>query len=88
MTNKLNVKGIAIALSVLTAIMYTVCFIIVIAAGDSALKFFQLFFHGISLESLKTTPDIINGVFGFIISVISAYISGAIFAVVYNKFAK
>ena len=88
MANKLSINGIAIASAVLTAISYIICFAIVLIFGESSLKFFNLFFHGIDLTSLVTNPNITTGVIGFIISVIVAYISGWIFAFAYNKFAK
>lgn len=88
MVNKLDVKGIALASAIVMAILYLVCFVIVLALGDASLKFFQLFFHGISLESLRTTPNFGLGVLGFIVTVITSYVTGAIFALIYNKFAK
>lgn len=86
--NKLSEKGIALASAVLTAITYIICFAIVLIFKESSLKFFNLFFHGIDLTSLATTPNIISGIIGLIISVIVAYVSGWIFALVYNKSAK
>lgn len=86
--NKLSEKGIAIASAVLTGIWYILCFVIVIAFGNSSLKFFNLFFHGIDLTSLTTTVNITNGLIGLVISVIFAYVCGYVFALVYNKFAK
>jgi len=88
MVNKLSEKGIAFASAVLTAISYIICFAIVLVFKESSLKFFNLFFHGIDLTSLATTPSITNGIIGLIMSVIVAYVSGWIFAIVYNKSTK
>jgi len=88
MANKLSEKGIALASAVLTAISYIICFAIVVIFKESSLKFFNLFFHGIDLTSLATIPNITNGVIGLMVSVAAAYISGWIFALVYNKAAK
>ena len=88
MANKLNVKGIAIASAAVTAVLYAICFIIVLAFGDASLQFFQLFFHGVDITGLGTTPNIGAGILGLIISAVAAYITGAVFALIYNKFAK
>ncbi len=87
MKSKLSIRGIAIGSAIITAIFYIVCFLIVLIFGDASLKFFQLFVHGIDLTSLATTPDILGGILGLIISIIVAYMSGWIFAIVYNKYA-
>ncbi len=87
MANKLDARGVAIAFTVVTAIIYIACFLIVLIAGDSSLKFFQLFFHGVDITSLSTTPDVPAGLFGLVISAIVAYASGYVFALVYNKYS-
>ncbi len=86
--NKLSEKGIATASAVLTGITYIICFAIVFVFGEASIKFFNLFFHGIDLSSLATNPNIATGFIGLIISAVSAYIGGWIFALVYNKFAR
>ncbi len=85
---KLDVKGIGLASGIVTAIVYVVCFLIVLILGSASLKFFNLFIHGIDLTSLATTPSLGTGILGLIVSVVVAYIFGAIFALTYNKYAK
>ncbi len=86
--NKLSEKGIATATAILTGIWYILCFLIVIIFGNSSLKFFNLFFHGIELTSLATTINIINALIGLVVSVILAYVCGYVFAFIYNKYAR
>lgn len=88
MANKLSEKGIASAAAVITFILSILCLIVVFAFKDSAFSLFNLFFHGIDLSKIKAVPDLIRGILGSIILAIIAYVSGWIFAVVYNKFAK
>ncbi len=86
--NKLNPKAIAMAFAILVVIFYIACFVIILFGGDSAIRFFNLFFHGIDLTSIKSNPSIANGIIGLIISAIISYIAAYVFAVIYNKFAK
>ena len=85
---KLDVKAIGLTSAIITAIIYIACFLIVLIFGASSLKFFSLFIHGIDLTSLATNPNLGTGVLGLIISVIVAYILGALFALTYNKYSK
>ncbi len=86
--NKLSKRGIAIASAALTGIWYIICFAIVAIFGNTSVKFFNLFFHGIDITSLATTVNIINGIIGLVVSVIFAYLCGYVFAFIYNRFAK
>ena len=86
--NKLRPKAIALAFAILSAIFYITCFVIILFGGDSAIRFFNLFFHGIDLTSIQSSPSIANGIIGLIISLIISYIAGYAFAIIYNKFAK
>lgn len=88
MVNKLSEKGIAIASAVLTGIWYILCFVIVIVLKENSYKLFNLFFHGIDLSKIATNTNIINGIIGFIIIVVFAYVCGYVFASIYNKYAK
>ena len=85
---KLDVKGVGIASAIVTGILYIACFLIVLIFGAVSLQFFQLFVHGIDLTSLATNPSLGTVILGLIVSVIVAYIFGALFALTYNKYAK
>ncbi len=87
MANKLDVKAIGLASAIVTGIVYVICFLIVLIFGAASLKFFNLFLHGIDISSLVTNPSIGTGILGLIVSVIVAYVFGAIFALLYNKYA-
>ena len=79
---KLDIKGIGLASAIVTGILYIACFLIVLVFGASSLQFFQLFFHGIDIASLATSPNLGTGILGLVVSVVSAYIFGAIFALI------
>lgn len=86
---KLNTNGIGWALAVATGIVYVVCRLIVALFPEGSKKFFLLFIHGIDLTQLPAATQTFGGfVLGLVVSVISAYIVGWIFAWTYNKFDK
>ena len=85
MAQKLNPKGIGIALAAVTFILSILCLLAVLLLGDSSIKFFNLFFHGIDLSSIKTTPNIAQGLIGTIVLTIAGFIVGWLFALIYNK---
>ena len=85
MAQKLNPKGIGIALAAVTFILSILCLLAVLLLGDSSMNFFNLFFHGIDLSSIKTTPNIAQGLIGTIVLTIAGFIVGWIFALIYNK---
>lgn len=85
---KLDIKGIGMAFAIVTAIVFVACFLIILVFGAASLQFFSLFVHGIDLTSLATNPSIGTGILGLIVSVIVAYVLGAVFALTYNKYAK
>ncbi len=85
---KLDVKAIGMAFAIVTAIVFVACFLIILVFGAASLQFFSLFVHGIDLTSLATNPSIGTGILGLIIAVVVAYILGALFALIYNKYSK
>ena len=86
MANSLSEKGLGISAAIITGAVYVICFVIVLIARESSLKFFNLFVHGIDLTGLATNPSIGTGIIGLVVSVIIAYIIGYVFALVYNKY--
>ncbi len=85
MSQKLSLKGTGIAFASLTFILSMLCFLAVLLLGDLSINFFNLFFHGIDLSSIKTTSSITRGLSGTAILTIAGFFSGVLFAFVYNK---
>ena len=62
--NKLRPKAIALAFAILSAIFYITCFVIILFGGDSAIRFFNLFFHVAHLHrACVRAQDILRRVF-------------------------
>lgn len=83
---KLNEQALANASAVLVAIVYVVCALFVAVLPDFSRAVAGSWFHGIDLDSIWTGTPRGNFVLGFISSVILAWVSGWLFARVYNKF--
>jgi len=88
MVEKLNPKKVALSLASVAGIIYVVCAILVAIAPAWTVNTFGALFHGIDITSLATSPDLGTGILGLVVSVVSAYIFGAIFALIYNKYSK
>jgi len=87
MVQKLSPKGTGIALASIIFILSMLCFLAVLLLGDLSIKFFNLFFHGIDLSGIKTTPNITQGLIGTIIIAIIGFVAGEVFALIYNKYS-
>ncbi|MDP2925115.1 MAG: DUF5676 family membrane protein [Nanoarchaeota archaeon] len=83
----LNPKAIGIATAVITFILSILCLVIVFIFKESAYSFFDLFFHGIDLSKIETTPNIIRGILGSVFLAIIAFVCGWFFAIIYNKYS-
>ena len=82
-----NATGIALALTFL--IVSIVCLVLVLIAPKFAISLFGSFMHGIDITKIAVTPSISgNTLLGLIVAVVGGYLIGAIFAALYNKFAK
>lgn len=87
MAQKLSPKGTGIALASVTFIISILCFLAVLLLGDFSIKFFNLFFHGIDLSGIKTTPNVVQGLIGTIIITVIGFVAGEVFALIYNKYS-
>lgn len=87
MKHDVNATGIALALTF--GIISIVCLSLVLIAPSFALSLFSSFMHGIDLTKIAITPSLGGRtLLGLIIAVVGGYLIGAIFATIYNKFAK
>ncbi|MEK6952104.1 MAG: DUF5676 family membrane protein [Nanoarchaeota archaeon] len=87
MKHDVNATGIALALTL--GILSIVCLLLVLIAPSFALSLFGSFMHGIDLTKIAVTPSLSGKtLLGLIVAVVGGYIIGAIFAAIYNKFAK
>lgn len=91
MVNKLDVKAIANALAVITVILYVICFALLKFAPQQGVTFFNFFIHGLDITpNLKPAAEITfsYAIISTIIGVIAVWLTGALFAWIYNKLAK
>ncbi|MEK6875267.1 MAG: DUF5676 family membrane protein [Nanoarchaeota archaeon] len=88
MAQKISPKGTGIALASITFILSILCLLAVLFLGDSSTKFFNLFFHGIDLNAIKTTPNIMQGLIGTVVITVIGFVAGWVFAIIYNKYSK
>jgi len=82
----LDAKKTGFAVGGTWGILYVVCAVAFMLAPDLTLAFGNYIFHGLVLN---TTPrDAVNAAVGLVLSVLSGFVIGALFARVYNHFEK
>lgn len=85
---KLNEKAFANASAVLTGIVYVACYLLV-ALFPNLFKFVgQSWFHGIDLSLIWTGNPTGDILLGFVTAVVGTWLTGWVFAWVYNQFNK
>lgn len=89
MTQKKDVNATGIALALTLGIISVICLLLVLVAPTFALNLFGSFMHGIDLTKIAIIPTISGKtLLGLIVALVGGYLIGAIFATIYNKFAK
>lgn len=85
--NKLHPWPAALALGLLSGIIYLVCALFVWLYPLGAIKFFNYWFHGIDISKIANSTPINFSTFliGLLSAVIFSALAGAIFAGLYNK---
>ncbi|MBI5391468.1 hypothetical protein HZB00_00540 [Candidatus Woesearchaeota archaeon] len=89
MTEKINAKKTGAALAIVSSIIYALCVIAIVAAPGVTLEIFSAMFHGIDITKISSTPvSFIRTIVGFIEINLLSFISGWLFAVIYNSLTK
>ncbi len=90
MAQKKDVNAMGIALGLVFGIVNLVCLLLIFILPEFSLKYiFGSFAHGIDLTQIAITPTLSwLTLVGFVITISGGYLIGAVFAVLYNKFAK
>ncbi len=86
MNNKLNVVRVANSLAVTTAIIYLICIIAVWIAPGFIMTIGNYLLHGVDINRLVVARTFSFSLISLIIGTIAGWLTGALFAVVYNKF--
>lgn len=84
MTNKLNPKVVSFSLVVVSAILSLICALLIALAPKVTLKFFGSIFHGADITKIATSVTISGVLTGLVAIVIVAFVTGWLFAVIYN----
>lgn len=82
-------KATANALVVVGGGLYIICAAWILLSRDSFMGVINTWVHGIDLSALPSkTPDLGTLLMGLLTFVISAWLTGYVFAVVYNNFVR
>lgn len=88
MTN-LNKNVVGKTVASFAAIWYVFCWLVIRVFGESGIRFFNYFMHGIDLMKIsKTTFNLSGDIAGLVIVLVLGYVAGWLFAKLYNYFAK
>lgn len=85
MTEKLNVLRVANSLAVTTAIVYLVCIIGVWMAPGITTTIGNYLLHGVDVGRLVVARTFIYSLTSLIFGTVFGWLTGALFAAVYNK---
>ncbi len=84
MANRLNPKLVSLSLAIVSVTLSILCAVLIALAPEAALNFFGSIFHGIDIAKI-TVPVAFSGVLtGLIAIAVVAFITGWLFAEVYN----
>ncbi|MEK6917067.1 MAG: DUF5676 family membrane protein [Nanoarchaeota archaeon] len=84
MANKLNPKVVSFSLVVVSAILSLVCALLLALSPETSLKFFGSIFHGIDMTKIAASVTVSGVLTGLVAIVILAFVTGWMFAVIYN----
>ena len=88
MGEKLSAKRVSLSLAITSGVFSTACALLIAIAPQFMIKFFGAIFHGIDISQIERTMTLSGAITGIIAAIIVALITGWLFAVIYNKFAK
>lgn len=83
---KLKPKAVGYALAGVAGIVSLACLVLVVIAKGLATSLFGAIFHGIDISQITADNiTIISAVIGFVEVIVIGFISGWLFAVIYNR---
>lgn len=80
----LNPKSCGCATAAITVIVYILCIALFAVAPEAAYNLGQQLFHGVQMSS-QSNLTFGSAVFGLIFWLVSSYVTGWLFAVIYNN---
>ena len=86
MAEKLNVKVVSLSLASASAVLSLLCALLIALAPEVSLKFLGSIFHGMDITQIAQPVTLTGVVTGLIAIVLVAFITGWLFAIIYNYF--
>lgn len=86
MEHELNPKVISFSLASVSGALSLICAFLMAIAPKAAFKFFGSIFHGADLTKIASPVTIPGVITGLVAIVIISFVSGWLFAVIYNYF--
>jgi len=84
-----NIHATGLALALTFLVISIVCLLLYLLFPVFTLNLFGSFMHGIDLNKISITPKLsTNTLLGFVVVLISGYLIGVFYQLLYNKFAK
>lgn len=84
----LNPKTVALSLASVSAVISLICAALLAVSPKESMKFFGSIFHGIDITKIAVSVTIEDVATGLVAIIIVALVTGWLFAVLYNYFAK
>ena len=88
MANRLDPKVVSFSLVSVSVILSLACALLLALAPEASLKFFGSIFHGIDMTKIAASVTVSGVLTGLVAIVIVAFVTGWLFAVIYNYFSK
>lgn len=86
MAEKLNVVKVANSLAITTAVVYIICIVAVWVAPEITTTIGNYLLHGVDISRLVAARTFVYSLTSLILGTIAGWLTGALFAFVYNKF--
>lgn len=85
MTEKLNAKKVSLSLAYTTAIVSTVCALLLTIFPEGATNLFGSVFHGLDISQIAVAVSWPSALLGTIVAIVLALIIGWLFSKIYNS---
>ena len=85
MKHKINIIKVGNSLAVTTAVIYFICIIAVWVAPVFTIAIGNYLLHGVDITKLVTERSFVFSVISLVIGTVMAWLTGALFAIIYNK---
>ncbi len=85
MKEELKPRRIALSLAIVVGIISIVCALLIAVSPQLTMNLFGSIFHGIDVSQIASTISWGSALLGTLVAIALAYVTGWLFAVVYNS---